>query len=125
MGSILFGAVGALLVNLAVAPTLAVFGVLIVSGFMIGMGTVTYNVNQVSLRQAITPNRLLGRMNASMRFLVWGTIPLGALIGGALGDAIGLRPTILIGTLGGLTSFLWIFFSPVRKLKTQPEPVEE
>ena len=46
---------------------------------------VIYNVNQVSLRQAITPERMLGRMNATMRFIVWGTIPIGALVGGVLG----------------------------------------
>ena len=56
--------------------------------------TPVYNINQVSLRQAITPDRLQGRMNASMRFIVWGTIPIGALMGGALGDAIGLWPTL-------------------------------
>ena len=94
--------------------------VLVVSGFFGGFGNVIYNVNQVSLRQAITPDRLLGRMNASMRFIVWGTIPLGSLIGGLLGDAIGLRPTIIVGTLLGLSSFFWVFFSPVRGLKEVP-----
>ena len=47
--------------------------------------------HQVSLRQAITPERLQGRMNAAMRWIVWGTIPLGALLGGAIGQWIGLR----------------------------------
>jgi predicted MFS family arabinose efflux permease len=94
----------------------------LVSAFFISsFGNVTYNVNQVSLRQAITPNHLLGRMNASMRFLVWGTIPVGALIGGFLGDHIGLKPTILFGLVLGLTPFLWIFFSPVRQLREVPE----
>ena len=56
-----------------------------------------WNINQVSLRQAITPPRMQGRMNATMRFIVWGTIPLGAIIGGVLGDIIGLHATIWVG----------------------------
>ncbi len=56
---------------------------------IVGFGGVAYNINQVSLRQAITPERLQGRMNAAMRWIVWGTIPLGALLGGAIGQWIG------------------------------------
>ena len=62
-----------------------------------GFSGVVYNINQVSLRQAITPERMQGRMNATMRFLVWGTIPIGSLIGGVLATVIGLRETILLG----------------------------
>jgi predicted MFS family arabinose efflux permease len=87
-----------------------------------------YNITQVSLRQAITPQRIQGRMNATMRFLVWGTIPLGALAGGALGELIGVQATIWVGTIGGLLAFLWVYFSPVRSLVTVPavdEPDEQ
>jgi hypothetical protein len=84
-----------------------------------------YNINQVSLRQAITPHRLLGRMNASMRFLVWGTMPIGSLIGGLLGEVIGLRMTLLVAALGTFLSVLPVLFSPVRTLKEQPAPVDE
>ncbi len=56
---------------------------------------------ELSLRQAITPKRMQGRMNATMRFLVWGTIPIGSLLGGALGTVIGLRETILLGGVLG------------------------
>jgi Na+/melibiose symporter-like transporter len=108
-------------VVLASGSIIVVAALLILSGFARGFGNVVYNVNQVSLRQAITPNRLLGRMNASMRFLVWGTIPIGSLIGGALGEAIGLRATILVGVVGGFLSVLWVLFSPVRTLREQPE----
>lgn len=82
-----------------------------------GFSNVIYNINQVSLRQVIIPNRLLGRMNASMRFLVWGTIPLGAFLASALGSTIGMTNTLLIGLIGGSTAFLWVLFSPVRSLK--------
>ena len=92
--------------------------------FISFIGVVVYNVNQVSLRQAIVPLKLQGRMNATMRFLVWGTIPLGALAGGLLGTFLGLRVAVGIAVLGGSLSFLWVLFSPVRSLKTIPEPLD-
>jgi MFS family permease len=88
-----------------------------------GMGSVIYNVNQVSLRQAITPERMLGRMNATMRFLVWGTIPIGSIIGGTLATVLGadgVHLTIWIGTILGFGAFLPILFSPVPALQTIP-----
>ncbi len=90
-----------------------------------GFSIVAYNIIQVSYRQAICPPRLQGRMNSVMRFLVWGTIPIGALVGGALGTWVGLRETIVIGGIGGSLSILWIVFSPQRHLREMPEPVEE
>jgi MFS family permease len=92
--------------------------------FVSFIGVVVYNINQVSLRQAIVPLRLQGRMNATMRFLVWGTIPLGALTGGLLGGFLGLRTAIGIAVVGGSLAFLWVLPSPVRSLKTIPEPLE-
>jgi predicted MFS family arabinose efflux permease len=91
--------------------------------FVGGVCSPVYNINQVSLRQAITPDRVQGRMNASTRFIVWGTIPLGSLMGGALGDAIGLWPTLAAMATCSLVAPLWILFSPVRRLKEQPAPV--
>jgi MFS family permease len=121
--SIGLGSVGQLLLGLA--PRHGAF-IWFVVGFALFSGTgVVYNVNQVSLRQAITPHRLQGRMNAAMRFIVWGTMPIGALIGGVLGTHIGLRPTLLVGGFGSLLTVLWVFFSPVRGLRTIPTQVEE
>jgi MFS family permease len=120
--AILLGSVAGLLVPLAARPLAFALPLLIVAQSLTGFGSTIYNINQVSLRQTITPDRLLGRMNASMRFIVWGTIPLGSLIGGFLGQGIGLRPTLLIGALGSLLSVLWVLFSPVRSLRSQPEP---
>jgi len=88
-------------------------------------GAVVYNINQVSFRQGITPNRLLGRMNATMRFLVWGTLPLGGLIGGVLGQTIGVREAVWIGAIGGCFAFLPVFFSPLRNARELPSGVVE
>ena len=92
--------------------------------FVSFIGVVVYNINQVSLRQAIVPIRIQGRMNATMRFLVWGTIPLGALAGGIIGTFFGLRTAVGISIAGTTLASLWIFFSPVRSLKSIPEPLE-
>jgi MFS family permease len=92
-----------------------------VSSFAIAV----YNITQVSFRQAITPQRMQGRMNATMRFIVWGTIPLGATLSGFLGGTIGLRETILVGVIGSLFPFLPVLFSPVRTLREMPEPEDE
>ena len=98
---------------------------LIASQLVLGFALVTYNIVQVSYRQAICPSRLQGRMNSAMRFIVWGTIPLGTLAGGALGTWIGLREAIAIGAIGSGLSFLWILLSPQRHLRDMPEPVDD
>ena len=92
---------------------------------LLGFAVVVYNIVQVSYRQAICPPRLQGRMNSTMRFIVWGTIPLGGLVGGVLGSTIGLRETIVVGAIGGGLAVLWIVLSPQRHLRDMPEPIDE
>lgn len=89
--------------------------------FVWGLAIAVANVHVVSLRQAATPDHLLGRMNASYRFFTYGAIPLGALLGGFLGDALGLRPTLLVGTVGLLLALVWIAASAVPGLRELPE----
>ncbi len=97
-----------------------IFGVTQFTGAIM---TNLYNINQVSFRQAIVPIRLQGRMNATMRTIVWGTLPIGAIGGTFLAAVIGYYPAIVISGVGGVLSFLWVFFSPVRGLKVIPEPL--
>ncbi|HET9906380.1 MAG TPA: hypothetical protein VFQ23_07055 [Anaerolineales bacterium] len=73
----------------AQGPFVFAVAMLMLGLFVSSSANPVYNITQVSLRQSIIPLRLQGRMNASMRFLVWGTIPLGSLAGGALGEVIG------------------------------------
>jgi MFS family permease len=108
-----------------VATPATAVALFVAGGILIGFGGVVYNVNQVSLRQAITPERMQGRMNATMRFVVWGTLPIGALAGGALGGAIGLRPTLWVAALGGLLAFVPPLLSRVRRLDAIPEEEAE
>ena len=76
-----------------------------------GLSMVLWNVVTVSLRQRITPDRLLGRMNASYRLVGWGTMPIGALVGGFLAETLGLRATFAIAAaaiLATLAGFRFI-----------------
>jgi MFS family permease len=99
--------------------------VIMVGGALFGFGAVAYNITQVSLRQAITPERLQGRMNAAMRWIVWGTIPLGTLLGGGVATWFGLRTALWVGGIGNTLAILPIALSSVRKVQDMPEPVQE
>jgi predicted MFS family arabinose efflux permease len=82
--------------------------------------TPAYNITQISLRQTITPANMLGRMTATMRFLAWGALPLGSVLGGALASSLGRRQTLWISAVGGTLSALPVLLSPLRKLVTMP-----
>ncbi len=83
-------------------------------------GIIIYNVAQVSYRQAICPDRLLGRMNASVRFVVWGAMPPGGLLGGALGEGLGLRGATWVAVAGEVAAVLWVICSPLLKMRDLP-----
>lgn len=117
------GGFGQLIVLLA-TPSTAV-PVIGAAYFVTGIGIPIYNINQVSLRQIITPNRLQGRMNATMRTIVWGTIPAGSLIGGVLVTVWGIVPTLVVGALVSGGAVLWILLGPIIRLRRQPEPAAD
>ena len=85
----------------------------------------TYNITQVTARQRLCPEHLLGRMNASIRFMVWGSMPIGALIAGVLGTYLGVVSTIWIGTVLGVFSAAFVLFSPLRAMRAMPDKPEE
>jgi MFS family permease len=107
----------------AVAPRDLILPFAVAALFLGGFAGAVYNINQVSFRQAITPPRMQGRMNATMRFIVWGTIPIGSILGGFLGGVIGLHATIWIGAIGGAFSAVPLFFAPLLSLKEMPAPI--
>jgi MFS family permease len=105
-------------------PTVA--AVIAGAGFLLtGLTIPTYDVNQFSLRQAVTPLRLQGRVSATMRTLIRGLVPIGALLGGVLAERIGLREVMIVSALGGPAAFVAIWFSPVRSLVAPPPRQEE
>jgi len=94
------------------------FASMFVTSFVIPV----YNINQVSLRQAIVPDRLQGRMNATVRTIIWGTNPIGAFIGGIIGSTYGIVPALYAGIAVSLLAGFWILLGPIR-LRVQPEAV--
>ena len=101
---------------------MAIIVVLAAASFLFSVGATLSGVAQVSLRQAVTPIPLQGRMNGAMNSLEVGLVPIGALIGGALGQAIGMRETLFLAAIGEIAAVLWLLFSPVwsqRGLRSQ------
>jgi MFS family permease len=109
----------------AIAPVDNSIPFLVAGGIFGGISQMIYNINQVSYRQAICPPRMQGRMNATMRFLVWGTIPIGGIIGGILGSTIGLHNTIWVAAIFSFTPAIWPFLSPIRRVRVMPEQVDD
>jgi predicted MFS family arabinose efflux permease len=124
MGLLLIG-LSDLLVPLVRGSVAVAVPVLMTAQFFFGLGMVIFNAGQVSLRQAMTPDELQGRMNATMSFIAGAVLPLGGLLGGALGQTIGLRPTLFLAALGEIVSVLWLLLSPMRSQREQPVSVDE
>jgi MFS family permease len=123
VGSLFVGSFFPLLV--AVAPTDNAIPFLVGAGIFGGVSQMVYNINQVSYRQAICPPRMQGRMNATMRFFVWGTIPIGNIIGGVLGSTIGLHNAIWVSAILSFTPAIWPFLSPIRRVRVMPDQVDD
>jgi MFS family permease len=103
------------------APRAFPLPVLMLGELLFGFNVVAYNVAQRSLRQAITPDRLLGRTNAAMRWLVWGTMPLGTLAGGGIATIFSLRAALWTGAVGMLFPAVPVLLSSVRSIREMPE----
>ena len=94
----------------------------LVALFVSSFQGVVYSVAQLSYRQAICPPELLGRVNAAARWIVWGTIPLGALIGSTLAPVIGVYATLWIAFVGDWASGFLVYFSPLRRMRDVTAP---
>jgi MFS family permease len=123
IGAMLIRAASQFLTPLAHGPA-GVAVAFLVAGQLGDVGWTIFNINEVSLRQAIVPDRLLGRANATIHFLSQGARPIGMLGGGVLAELLGLRPALYVASTGLLLSCLWLVFSPVRTLRVLPEPVD-
>lgn len=123
IGAAAFPAVGILL--LAAATRDVALPVMIAGLAIAWFGIAAYNINQISLRQAVTPPHMQGRMNATMRFLIWGTIPVGTVLGGFFAGRAGLRETLVVAGAGSLLAVLPVLFSALRHVRMMPEPVQD
>lgn len=117
IGGLVISAAGSLLIWLAGGYLLIAVPLMIISQLVGDMAATIAMINQVSLRQTVTPDRLLGRVNASMNVLGEGVGTLGMLVGGLLGQVIGLRPTVGIIVCGMLFGCVWMLCSPLRHLE--------
>ncbi|MET7751587.1 MFS transporter [Micromonospora sp. NPDC005367] len=108
---------GALLAAAGGSSWLAI--AVVATGFaLISAAEPLFNINAISIRQMITPTHLMGRTTGSMRFMVWGTLPVGALIAGFMGDALGARTTMVVIGLGFIIPAALALMSPFRHVRS-------
>jgi MFS family permease len=115
-GCVLFTA-PLLLVPLAGGPRLLVLAMLFLAEFGSGFGVMLLDISIGSIFAAVIPDELRSRVTGAFQAVNYGTRPLGALVGGALGTLLGLRPTLWIATVGGLAGFLWLLPSPLPRFR--------
>jgi predicted MFS family arabinose efflux permease len=107
-----------LLVLIPLAPPADAVPVIVASSFVGTTVGFFANVNQLTLRQAITPPRLLGRMNSVVRFMYWGTIPIGSALGGLAAGPLGLRDTLTVAAICATVACVPIAASPIRRIRS-------
>jgi predicted MFS family arabinose efflux permease len=117
--AVLFGLFGLTIPMAVLAPDYALPLVLFAE-FAQWLTLVVFEITEGSLRQAVTPDHLLGRIAASDMVLVNGLQPIGALLGGALGQAIGVQAALLIGVAGMFCAGAWVWWSPIRHIGEMP-----
>lgn len=104
------------------APRPVAIAMVAVSGFFTVAGIVSFNVVQVSMRQRQCPPRMLARMTASIRTLIWGIGPVGALLSGIIATKWGLPAAFWTGAIGNMVGVVILVFSPLWQLRAVPEP---
>ncbi|GII76061.1 MFS transporter [Sphaerisporangium rufum] len=119
IGSELLGAPFGLLIPMA-GPTTAGLVLAVAGGFMVVAGVVTGNIIKGGFRQAYVPRELMGRAVVSMQFVNLGTLPLGAVLGGTLAGALGLRPAMWLMTGGLALTGLILLIGPLRRGRDLP-----
>lgn len=120
-GRALWGA-SFLAISLVGGPPALAAALLAAALALVGLVNPIAGATAASLRQAVTPSHLLGRMTATVQFTLWGGVTIGALVGGALAEAVGPRPTVALAALLPSLGFLWLLLSPVRSLREVPAP---
>jgi len=112
------------LVPLAGGAHWRIVSLLFAAEFLSGLGVMVLDITAASIKAALVPDRLRARVSGAYMLVNYGVRPIGALVGGALGSWIGLRPTLWIASVGAVTGVLWLLPSPILRLRELPE-VEE
>jgi MFS family permease len=110
-----------LLIPAAEGSEARVLGMLFVAEFLSGLGVMILDINATAFMTALTPDRLRSRTTGAFNFVNWGIRPLGSLVGGALGSALGLRPALWLASVAALAGVLWLLPSPIPALRDLPE----
>jgi predicted MFS family arabinose efflux permease len=120
IGSVLFPA-PLILVPIASGTELQLGLMLGAAEFLSAVGVMIFDVSAASMHFMRTPDRIRARMSATFKFVNYGIRPIGALLGGVLGTAIGLQTTLWIGVIGALAGVVWLIFSPIPRLRSVAE----
>ncbi|WNB93370.1 MFS transporter [Bacillus sp. NEB1478] len=123
--SMILACTGPLLIPFAYGSPVMISSMIMMGFFLNGIGLGLSNVTCTTIRQTLIPSVLLGRALSCSRLSTWGTIPLGALSGGYLGEYLGLQETLFIGAVGLSFAPLWVVFSPLWKLKIVSQTRDE
>ena len=128
LGPTFLGAAALIVLGAAATPAAglmpgAALAMLITGQAVVGLTLPLFNVNISSIRQGVTPDRLLGRTSSGITFFTGGAMPVGALLGGALGDSAGLWPTLVVGVALIAVGALALVVSPIRMMRELPETV--
>jgi MFS family permease len=121
ISAVVMGLVGLLIPIAATQQKPASLVLFTIAWFFTSLTVLTYNITQVSARQRLCPPELLGRMNASIRFFVWGVMPIGALLAGWLGTVLGIVSTIWLGSILGVFCAGFVVFSPLSRMRRMPD----
>ena len=110
---------------LAQGPKPLILALLFLAEFGSGLGVMILDITAGAIFAAVIPDRLRARVSGAYMVVNYGVRPLGALVGGALGSTIGLRPTLWLASAGALTGVLWLLPSPLPRLRVLPDAPED
>ncbi|MGN6032701.1 MAG: MFS transporter, partial [Thermomicrobiales bacterium] len=122
--SVAFG-VGGVTVPLAILVPDHALPLVVFAEFAQWLALLVFNTNRLALRQALTPDRLQGRVAATSQVLTMGMQPIGSLLGGIIGSVWSVQAALVVGVVGMFLAFLFVWFSPTREihdLPAEPDP---
>jgi len=122
-GALAFGT-GNLLVPLAIVVPDYALPLIVASETIAWLSLQIFNINRFSLRQALTPDHLLGRIASSTMTIIGGVQMLGSLLGGIIGQVFSVHTALIVGTIGMFIAAWWIWDSPIPAIHDMPEEPE-
>lgn len=122
LAALLVATAGEALIAFASGPVAVTASLLLTAEILVGLGAAVFSIQYLTLRQLVTPTRLQGRIHATNRTIITGLVPIGALVGGLVGGALGLRAPLIAGAAGTLLAAALLFFSPLRTWQAPAQP---